>query len=137
TSPVMLAAGRLSAGTAPTYCRSINRSGIASPTLPSSAHSAPQPVTHTHPATQSDWAAPRSNLVQPNATAKSPLSHGTDRADFPPISCLGAFQTPAARAYGGFVTAGVRKPAQNRTFTRIDREMESRAKRPEMLIWPA
>jgi len=33
----------------------------------------------------------------------------------PAISCLGAFQTPAARVCGGLVTAGVRKPAQKPT----------------------
>jgi len=36
----------------------------------------------------------------------------------PAISCLGAFQTPAARACGDLLTAGVRKPAQKRTFAR-------------------
>ena len=51
----------------------VNKSpGIAPRTLSSSARSARQPVTHTHPATQSDWAAPSSNLVQPDAAAKSP-----------------------------------------------------------------
>ena len=32
--------------------------GSAPPTLSSSARCARQPVTHTHPPTQSDWAAP-------------------------------------------------------------------------------
>jgi hypothetical protein len=37
----------------------VNKSpGIAPTTLSSSVRSARQPVTHTHPATQSDWAAP-------------------------------------------------------------------------------
>jgi hypothetical protein len=32
------------------------------------------------------------------------------------ISCLGAFQTPAAGAYGQISAAGVRKPAQEATY---------------------
>ena len=51
----------------------VNKSpGIAPPPLSSSTRCACQPVTHTHPATQRDWAAPRSNLVRPDAAAKSP-----------------------------------------------------------------
>ena len=46
--------------------------GIAPPTLSGTDRCARQPVTHTHPTTQSDWAAPRSNLVRPDAAAKSP-----------------------------------------------------------------
>src|ERR1700730_6314613 len=55
------------------------------------------------------------NLAQPDAAAKSHRARGTDGAPLPAISCLGAFQTPAARACGGLVTAGVRKAAQQPT----------------------
>ena len=34
----------------------------------------------------------------------------------PAISCLGAFQTPASERVAGLVIAGVRKPAQKRTY---------------------
>jgi hypothetical protein len=40
-------------------------------------------------------------------------------ASHPAISCLGAFQTPAVRAWGRSRHAGIRKPAQNRKWSVI------------------
>jgi hypothetical protein len=51
------------------------------------------------------------------STADTPADgqpRGTDGAPPPAISCLGAFQTPAAPARRGLVIAGVRKPAHKR-----------------------
>src|SRR5882757_2502839 len=48
---------------------------------------------------------PRLNLRSAPGTAGAPL---------PAISCLGAFRTPAVRAWGWSRHAGIRKPAQQR-----------------------
>jgi hypothetical protein len=57
-------------------------------------------------------------LVPFVASSRIPISGGplvgTDGASLPAISCLGAFQTPVARAHTSVVTAGVRKPAHKR-----------------------
>src|SRR3977135_4051748 len=63
----------------------VNKSpGIAPPTLSSSARCARQHVTHTHPATQSDWAAPGSNLVQPDARGQIPIEPAAPTVPTPP-----------------------------------------------------
>ena len=63
-----------------------------------------QPVAHTHPMGQSDWGG-RFDPTSPNPTPRlNPhRARGTDGAPPPAISCLGAFQTPAARARRGLV----------------------------------
>src|ERR1700738_4668797 len=53
----------------------------------------------------------RSALTSNPHSARCPAG-----AQLSATSCLGAFQTPVARACGGLVIAGVRKPAQEETL---------------------
>jgi Putative transposase len=99
----------LSASTAPAYCGSINRPAVAPPTLSSNApcrsfSPSPTPILRGK-------AIAAGALIQPCTTKPWLNPHrasGTDGAPPPAISCLGAFQTPAARTCGALVTAGVR-----------------------------
>ena len=105
--------GWLSASTAPAYCRSINRPAVTPPTLSGNARCA-RSARHPHPSCEAKRWGGRFDPTSPNLTPRlNPhRARGTDGAPLPAISCLGAFQTPAARARRGLVTAGVRKPAQ-------------------------
>jgi len=109
--------GWLSAGTAPAYCSSINRPAVTPPTLFGNARYArsarhPQPSCDARRLGRALWP----NLAQPAPRLNPHRARGTDGALPPAISCLGACQTPAARARRGLVIAGVRKPAQIRTW---------------------
>src|SRR5712675_2229438 len=112
----MLASGRLSASTVPAYCRSINRP---------ESHRQPCPAAPAVLVSPSPTPIPRRKAtgrhLDPTSSNLTPRpnphrARGADGAHSPAISCLGAFPTPAARAREGLATAGVRKPAQERSF---------------------
>jgi hypothetical protein len=75
------------------------------------------PVTHTHPSRQSDWGG-RFDPTSPNLTpAKSPLSAQHRWCPTSRDLVPWRFSDAGPPSRRGLVTAGVRKPAQQPTFT--------------------
>ena len=106
-----------SASIAAAYRKSINRPAMTPPTLSGNARCT-RSARHPHPSCEAKQLGGRSDQPRPTDAAVIPIEPAAPTVPpLPAISCLGAFPTPAAERVEGLVIAGVRKPAQNRTFT--------------------
>src|SRR5438105_12384916 len=96
-----LVVDRLSASTVPAYCRSINRPESHRQPCPAAPAVLVSPSPTPIPRRKATGRRLDPNLVQPDAS-QIPIEPAAPTVPLlPAISCLGAFQTPAARARRG------------------------------------